>query len=80
MLSPVIIPILFINEVRWNGGVCRKCNSSRYELYFRSDKFVNHHYFCNKCNHRFLSTRHRISLSDKELKSIIRNNKIKKIL
>ena len=80
ILSPILITILFINEIRWNGGVCRKCNSDRYELYFRPDKFINHHYFCNKCNHRFLSTRHRISPSDKELKSMIRNNKINKII
>lgn len=80
ILSPIIIPILFINEVRWNDGVCRKCNSDRYYLDFRPDKFINHHYVCGKCNHRFLSSRHRISPSDKELKSIVRNNKIKKIL
>ena len=80
ILSPIIIIILFINDIRWNGGVCRKCNSDRYELYFRPDRFINHRYFCKKCNHRFLSSRRRISPGDEELKYMIRNNKIKKIL
>jgi|694.fasta_scaffold112809_4 ribosomal protein L40E len=80
ILSPVIIPILLINEVRWNKGVCRKCNSDRYYLDFRPDKFINHHYVCKKCGYRFLSSRHRIQPSDNQLKTLIRGNKINKIL
>lgn len=80
ILSPIVIPILLINEVRWNKGVCRKCLSDRYVLYFRPDKFINHHYYCKSCNHRFLSSRHRIQPSDKELQTLIRENKINKIL
>lgn len=80
IFSPIIIPILLINEIRWNNGVCRKCFSDRYYLDFRPDKFINHHYICGKCNHRFLSSRHRIQPSDKVLKSLIRGNKINKII
>ena len=80
ILSPIIIPILLLNEVRWNKGVCRKCLSDRYDLEFRPDKFVNHQYVCKTCNHRFLSSRHRIQPSDKTLKTLIRENKIRKIL
>lgn len=80
ILSPVIIPILLINEVRWNKGVCRKCLSGRYDLDFRPDRIINHQYVCKKCGHRFLSSRHRIQPSDYQLQTLIRENKINKIL
>lgn len=79
-MSPIVIPILLLNELRWNKGVCRKCNSDRYDLEFRPDRFVNHQYVCKTCKNRFLSSRHRIQPSDKQLKTIIRENKINKIL
>ena len=80
LLSPIIIIALLINEVRWNKGVCRKCLSDRYYLEFRPDKFINHQYVCKSCSHRFLSSRHRIQPSDRTLKTLIRLNKIDKIL
>lgn len=74
----LISPISIINNIRWNYGICRKCNG-RYTLDFRPDKFINNQYVCEKCGFRFYSVKQRKSITDSDFIQNTRKIKLKKL-
>ncbi len=80
LISLLLKPVNYVNTIIWNNGICRKCNYGRFISDFRPDKFINNQFYCDCCQNRFLSTKSRESISDKEYKIIVRNEKIKKVI
>ncbi len=75
----LISPFLIIDNIRWNSGLCIKCKNNIYQLDFRPDRFINNQYVCKGCGFRYNSIKQRESINERNLKKIVREQKLKKL-
>lgn len=74
------------DHIKWNHGICRKCKSDKlildkvgqYQSEYKS--YTNNTYICKSCNHTTKVFDQYKELSDGDMVSIIRDNRLKSIL
>lgn len=74
------LPIKLISNWRWNNGLCRKCQSDKYECYhYDSDTLLSSKYKCRKCSDKFGTPIHYEPIADKDLVGLLRNTQLNKL-
>lgn len=82
-LPIIILAYVFVfrrHIKKWNGGVCNKCKSHKWELSdYDSDRINKNIYSCKNCNSQLKTPIDFNEISESEAKMISRDNKLKSL-